>query len=70
MSGSDYDCTKYLPEIVDAIWQCDDYGLGESPFDAEAYNIDANGNPGSITGDSNDTNWTRPTGPASTKWTR
>ena len=44
MSGSDYDCTKYLPEIVDAIWQCDDYGLGESPFDAEAYNIDANGN--------------------------
>ena len=34
MSGSDYDYTKHLPEIVDAIWHCD----------AEAYNIDANGN--------------------------
>ena len=30
-------------QVVDAIWQCDAYGLGESPFDAEVYNIDANG---------------------------
>ena len=44
MSGSGYDYRKHLPEIVDAIWHCDVYGLGESPFDAEAYNIDANGN--------------------------
>ena len=64
MSGSDYDYTKHLPEIVDAIWHCDDNGLGELPFDAEAYN----GTIDSFTRDSNDTNWT--TGPAPTKWTR
>ena len=44
MSGSGYDYRKNLPEIVDAIWHCDAYGLGESSFDVEAYNIDANGN--------------------------
>ena len=45
MSGFDYDYTKNFPEIVDAIWHCDAYGLGESPFDADIlYKIDANGN--------------------------